>query len=199
MAKNSKGAKRSDDFETDDENPVRMQEGAVEGQEGAETAEEVETEAAPVATADAPERRDNTLDVLRNQVRSLQSKREQYLSGVEQINESLATIRTDIDRVLNVPARANGNGNGNDARPRGRGRQQQQQATRGRGRPTRGGKQSGTAVIEGILEKNGGKMQSSELAAAAKKQGILHPHSSYQSLKKRGRIELDGGMVHLRK
>jgi transposase InsO family protein len=55
----------------------------------------------------------------------------------------------------------------------------------------------GTAIIEKLLRDNGGEMGSGELAEAAKDQGVKYPHSSFQSLKKRGRIKLEDHVVHL--
>jgi transposase InsO family protein len=66
------------------------------------------------------------------------------------------------------------------------------------GKSKRGRKEGGgTAIIEKLLRDNGGEMGSGELAEAAKDQGVKYPHSSFQSLKKRGRIKLEDHVVHL--
>lgn len=157
----------------------------------------------------------------------LRKDRQVHITAVRAIDKSLEEFRDKLDQVLgeNVEeegeqGRGGGSRGGRGQQGGGKGRgffgapRQHAEAGRqshknddrggsGRGRGQSGGqgrsgtRGGGTATIENILRENGGEMDSSDLAAQAKEQGVNHPHSSFQSLKKRGRIELENHRVRL--
>lgn len=140
----------------------------------------------------------SNVEALKETVGRLQQEREQHLKAVEDIDDSLAGVQEQISQLFGnaVPQRGRPQSRSNGSRAQQR---TQRQAARGTGGAKAGrgrnGGESGTAKILRILEKNKGEMASGELAAAAEEEGVKYPHSSFQSLKKRGAIELDNGTV----
>jgi hypothetical protein len=146
-----------------------------------------------------------------NEVKSLAAQfmkdRQQHLTAAQEIERDLLGLRDQLDGILGVkdvkatvtapttaPAKR-GRPLGSRSKRTSRSTAVAKRDTRSRGRK---GGLSGTQKIEAILEKAPNhRMSSGELAREAEKQGVANPHSSYQSLKRRNRIELKDGFVNL--
>jgi hypothetical protein len=127
-------------------------------------------------TADEPVARNGkALTNFQDTMRSLQSRRAEKLKEVDIIDQGLRNIRSTINDLLGVKVAP-------VVAPR-------------RGRPVRSGKSTGTSIVEGILRDHKGKMLSADCARLAEKRGVNNPHSAFQSLKKRERIELKDGYI----
>lgn len=123
---------------------------------------------------------DNT-EALKQTVSRLQEERNNHMNAIESIDDSLIAVQKQIAELLGLPVE----------------RMASKAILKTKNRRGRNSGRSGTAIIIDILEKNNKEMRSGDLADQASALGVKSPHSSFQSLKKRGIIELGQGIVRL--
>jgi hypothetical protein len=149
-----------------------------------------------------------SIEEIRDAIQQLRKKRQDHLDAAREIEQSLMQFRNDVldideDHQESDSGRDRNNGKiGMPPKRRGRPRKNDnndndESDTRSDGRSRRNGNETGTSIIESILSENGNEMSSSDLASQAKDKGVKYPHSAFQSLKKRGRIEVENHMIRL--
>lgn len=118
------------------------------------------------------EKSQTSISTLQEAVDQLQKERQDHATAIDQIDRGLDDLREQINRLLG--------------------------GTKQPSKPRKSNGNKGTSIIVELLKNAKGKMKSSDLRLAAEEQGVQHPHSSLQSLKRRGVIELSNGTVKLK-
>lgn len=148
-----------------------------------------------------------SLNDFRSLANELRKQREEHMNAINKIDQEFLGFQSQVAGIVkgsktvavsnNIATAPAKRGPGRPAGSRNVRKASNEDGNVNRSRGRNGGL-SGTQKIEAILEKASDKrMLSGDLARAAEKQGVVNPHSSYQSLKRRGRINLKDGYVIL--